>query len=53
MNKPRRSRFSKGEKAFGISFVLAAILSVLVAIGGLALTVWLIITVIHYLQAHS
>jgi hypothetical protein len=33
--------------------VLAVIFSILVSIGGLALTVWLVITVIHYLQAHS
>jgi cell division protein FtsL len=53
-NLPKRqSRFSRGEKAFGVSFILAAIFSVLFALGGVVLTVWLVITVINYLQAHS
>jgi hypothetical protein len=49
MHKPRRSRFGKGEKLFGV----AAIFAILMSIGGMALTVWLVIAVINYLQAHS
>jgi hypothetical protein len=49
MHKPRRSRSGKGEKLFGAALVGAALLS----IGAMVLTVWLIVAVINFLQAHS
>jgi hypothetical protein len=49
MTPSRRSRFGKGEKLFGV----VAIFAILLSIGGMALTVWLIVAVINFLQAHS